>query len=132
MSGLFRELNGVRIFEVPSQGPELRTSTDALDVMSDASGRGTVFIVIPVERLADDFFNLRTRIAGEIAQKFATYGVRVAVVGNISQKVATSRSFAAFVTESNRGRHLWFVETLQELSNRLAKYPAGESVDLES
>jgi hypothetical protein len=125
MPGVRRELNGVRIFEVPPQGSELRTGTDAVDIMSDASGHGAAFIAIPVERLGDDFFDLRTRIAGEIAQKFATYSSRVAIVGNISQRVAASSSLAAFVAESNRGRHLWFVDTFQELGNRLAAYRAG-------
>jgi hypothetical protein len=100
--------------------------------MSDASGHGAAFIVIPVERLGDDFFNLRTRIAGEIAQKFAIYSARVAVVGNISQRVAASSSLAAFVAESNRGHHLWFVETFQQLGDRLAGYRAGERAGLES
>jgi len=120
MSGSFRELNGIRIFEVPSEGPELRSGKDAVDLMSDASERREALIAIPIARLADAFFDLRTRIAGEIAQKFATYGRRVAIVGDISQKTAASKSLAAFVVESNRGRDLWFVQSLDDLAKRLA------------
>lgn len=119
MPGSSRDLNGVRIFEVPSQGLELRTGKDAIDILSDASGHQAAFIVIPVERLGDDFFDLRTRIAGEVVQKFVTYGSRLAIVGDISKRIAASKSLAAFVVESNRGVHLWFVESLDELGSRL-------------
>lgn len=115
------ELHGIRIYEVPAVGPELRTGTDAVDLISAASEHGASLIAIPVERLGADFFDLRTRIAGEIVQKFVMYGRRVAIVGDISRKTAQSTSLAAFVIESNRGRDLWFVANLQELANRLSE-----------
>ena len=121
MPGSSVELNGVRIFKVPAQGPELRTDKDAVNLMSDASEHGATLIAIPVERLGDDFFDLRTRIAGEIVQKFVLYSRRVAIVGDISSKSAESKSLAAWVAESNRGRDLWFVNNMQELADRLAK-----------
>ena len=114
------EVHGIRVYEVPTQGPELRSGSDAVDLISAASEHGATFIAIPVERLGEDFFELRTRIAGEIIQKFAMYGRRVAVVGDISGKTSASTSLAAFVAESNRGRDLWFVNNLQELARRLA------------
>jgi hypothetical protein len=126
MPGSFREFNGVRTFEVPAQVPELRTGRDAVDLMGDASEHRVALIVIPVERLGEDFFGLRTRIAGEIVQKFATYGSRVAVVGDISQKIVASKSLAAFIAEANLVHHLWFVEGLKELGDRLGEYRAEE------
>jgi hypothetical protein len=119
MPGQFREVNGVRVYELQADGPGLRTGRDAVDVISDASEHRPAIIAIPVARLGDGFFDLRTRIAGEIAQKFAMYGARVAIVGDVSDKIAASKSFAAFVAESNRGLDLWFVESLQELRDRL-------------
>ena len=115
------DLNGIRVYHVPAQGPELRTAQDAVDLISAASEHGAAFIAIPIERLGDDFFELRTRIAGDIVQKFAMYGRRVAIVGDISGRTAASTSLASFVAESNRGRDLWFVNNLEELVNRLAK-----------
>ena len=120
MPGPFIELNGARIFAVPASGPRLRTGSDAVDLMSAASEYRANFIVIPVERLDEEFFDLRTCIAGEMAQKFAMYGRRVAIVGDISQNINSSKSLAAFVIESNRGRDLWFMKDLQELADRLA------------
>lgn len=125
MLGQCREVKGFRFFEVASQGPELRSGGDAVDVMSAASEYRPVFIAIPVERLGDDFFDLRTGIAGEVVQKFAMYGSRLAIVGDILQRIAESKSLAAFVAESNRGRDLWFVNTLEELADRLIERQKG-------
>lgn len=118
MSGSFIQLGGVQLYEVSAIGPELRTGRDAVDLMSAASENRASWIVIPAARLGDDFFELRTRIAGEIAQKFAMYGAKVAIVGDISRRIAASQSLAAFVAESNRGESLWFVESRQELESR--------------
>ena len=119
MSGSFIELNGVTVYKVSASGPELRTAGDAVDLMGAAAEHRAAWIAIPVERLGDDFFELRTRIAGEIIQKFAMYGAHVAIVGDISQRVAASRSLAGLVAESNRGKDLWFVDSLEELGRRI-------------
>lgn len=121
MSGRFLELNGMRVNEVSGHGPKLRTGDDAIDLMSAASEKQAALVAIPLERLDDDFFELRTGIAGALAQKFATYGMRVAIVGDISHKIETSKSLAAFVAESNRGEDLWFVKSLEDLGNRLTE-----------
>jgi Domain of unknown function (DUF4180) len=123
MPGSFVEVSGIRVYEVPASGPQLRNGIDAVDLMSAAAEHRADFLVIPVERLKDDFFDLRTRIAGEIAQKFAMYGKRIATIGDISRRIAASKSLAAFVIESNRGHDLWFVNNLEELADRLAGRP---------
>ena len=123
MAGI--DLSGFRAFAVAASGPELRSAADAVDLMSAASEYNAALIVIPVQRLGDDFFDLRTRIAGEIVQKFAMYGRRVAIVGDISHRIAGSKSLAGFVIESNRGRDLWFVNNLEELTARLAGASSG-------
>jgi uncharacterized protein DUF4180 len=120
MTGPFLDLHGVPVYQVPVDGPELRTGSDAVDLMSAASEHRGALIAIPIARLGDDFFELRTRIAGEIAQKFVMYGARVAIVGDIRGKTGASKSLAAFVFESNRRKDLWFVDSLEELADRLA------------
>ncbi len=117
------ELHGVHILECAVEGPQLRGDRDAVDLMSEARGRGANFIVIPIERLGDDFFRLQTRIAGEVIQRFAMYRVRVAILGDISRRVAESKSLRDFVYESNRGNQCWFVGR-EELGNRLKREKA--------
>jgi hypothetical protein len=114
------DVHGTRVFLLATEGPELRTANDAVDAMSAASEFQSTFIAIPVERLGDDFFNLSTRIAGEIVQKFVTYGRQLVVLGDISARIASSKSLAAFVIESNRGKDLWFVKDVQALAERLS------------
>jgi hypothetical protein len=108
------------LFVCPPDGKKLSTGRDATDLIGEAASSGAEMIVIPIERLDDDFFRLRTGVAGEIAQKFVTYGKRVAIVGYISQYMEESQSFHDFVYEANRGQdHLWFVTNRDELDRRL-------------
>lgn len=125
MRASFLDLNGVKVFEVPAQGPQLRSGRDAVDLVSAASEQRAALILIPVQRFGDDFFDLRSQTAGEIAQKFSMYGARAAIVGDIRQRIAKSKSLAAFVSEANRGDCLWFVESLEELKQRLFKQRPG-------
>lgn len=124
MSSSFVQLGRVRLYEVSEDGPELRTGQDAVDLISAASEERAGWIAIPVSRLGDDFFELRTRIAGEIAQKFAMYGAKVAIVGDISARMALSHSLASFVAEANRGESLWFVQSRRELEDRFNALPS--------
>ena len=124
MSARSYELHGVRIFECSAEGPQLRSDLDAVDFISEARGHRATVIVIPTERMSDDFFRLKTGIAGAILQKFVTYGMRVAILGDISGHVAQSVSLKAFVLESNRGNQCWFVANLEELGQRLERETA--------
>jgi hypothetical protein len=51
-------------------GKKLRTERDAVELIGEARQAGADLVVIPVELLDDDFFRLRTRVAGEMVQKF--------------------------------------------------------------
>jgi uncharacterized protein DUF4180 len=123
------ELHGVRILACAADGARLRSDRDAVDLISSAWAHRAKLVVIPIERLDDDFFRLRTRIAGEIVQKFVTYRMQVAIVGDISQHVSESSALRDFVSESNRGEHVWFVTTLEELDQRLQRQTGGNRID---
>jgi len=109
----------VEIFACPPDGEKIKNDRDAVDLIGEAYHRGAGVVLIPAERLDDDFFRLETRIAGEILQKFVTYKLRVAIVGDISQHVAKSSALRDFVYEANRGGHIWFVSNRQELNQKL-------------
>ena len=121
MSGTCFEIHGVRIYECERDGAHPRSDGDAVELVSEAWGHRAQLVVIPAERLGDDFFDLKTRIAGEILQKFVTYHMRVAILGDISRYVATSLALRDFVYESNRGRHIWFVENIEELGQLILR-----------
>ena len=113
------ELHGVRVLECAAEGPRLRNGRDAVDLIGTAFEHRAALIVLPVERLDDDFFRLRTRIAGEIIQKFVNYRLRLAIVGDISRHLDESSALRALVNESNRGKEVWFIASLEELDRRL-------------
>jgi len=115
------ELHGVRVLECAAEGARLRTDRDAVDLIGAAFEHRASLIVLPVERLGDDFFRLRTRIAGEIIQKFVNYRLRLVIVGDISRHLDESSALRAFVNESNRGEHVWFLASLEELDSRLER-----------
>ncbi|NUW40224.1 DUF4180 domain-containing protein [Nonomuraea rhodomycinica] len=107
------------VFLCAPGGTPLRDTSDLMDVLGEAAWGGARWVAMPVERLHDDFFSLRTGVAGEIAQKFANYRVGLAIVGDVSRHVAASTAFRDWVRESERGRHVWFVRDLEELEARL-------------
>ncbi|NUR89302.1 MAG: DUF4180 domain-containing protein [Nonomuraea sp.] len=96
-------------------GPPLRTEQDAADLVGEAIGHGANAVAIPVERLHQDFFRLRTGVAGAIVGKLAVYRLGVAIVGDVSEHVAASDSFRDWVREADRSTHLRFVADLSDL-----------------
>lgn len=101
-------------------GPALGSERDALDVVGDAFGMEADLVVIPVQRLDPDFFDLSTKRAGEFVQKLVNYRIRLVVLGDITPFTQVSEPLRAFVAESNRGRHIWFVSDRLSLEDRIA------------
>lgn len=113
------EIAGVLVLECAADGETIGTERDALQLIQRTFESGAQVVAIPVERLAADFFRLRTTIAGAMVQKFVQYRRRMVIVGDVSQFASESSAFAAFVEEANRGRDLWFVRDWSELQTRM-------------
>jgi hypothetical protein len=118
MTDAVQERRGVPVLVCAKDGPTISTTQDALDLIGATYGQADV-VAIPVERLDESFFRLRTGVAGEIMQKFVNYQVRLAVVGDVAQRAQESTAFRDLVRESNRGRQVWFVTDLEELDGHL-------------
>ncbi|MGW1777714.1 DUF4180 domain-containing protein [Streptomyces sp. NPDC002143] len=112
-------LHDTRVLRCAPDGPALDGERAALDLIGDAMGHDAEFVVIPAERCGEEFFRLRSGVAGAVVQKFANYRIRLAVVGDISGHLAESSALRDFVRESNHGRQLWFVTDDGELDTRL-------------
>lgn len=74
-------------------------------------------IAVRKEMFTEDFFDLSSGLAGEIAQKLVNYGFRLAIIGDFSGY--TSKSLKDFIYESNKGRHLYFVANEDEALKKL-------------
>lgn len=109
------------VLRLEPDGPVISSSEDTSDLIGNAwvSGAGT--IAIPVSRLDPAFFDLSSRMAGEITQKLVNYRLRLVIVGDVSSFEAASGAFRDYVWESNRGDHVWFVPDEDALKERLAR-----------
>lgn len=76
-------------------------------------------IVLNKALLNESFFDLKTRLAGEILQKFINYRVKVAIVGDFS--VYTSKSLKDFIYESNNGNDIFFLPTEEQAIEKLSQ-----------
>jgi hypothetical protein len=107
------------IFICDPDGGRLRAEQDAVDLIGEAGYRRARWVALPAGRLDEDFWRLSTKVAGDFAQKFAQYGMGLAIVGDISEQLASSAPLRDWVREANRGRQIWFVEDMAELERRL-------------
>ncbi len=115
------DLSGVNVFVCAEDGKPMATDADAVDLLGGLYGLEVRWVAIPSSRLADDFFRLRTGVAGAIVQKLVGYRLKVAIVGDISAHTAVSGPLRDWVRESNRGTDVWFVSDVHELAERLAQ-----------
>lgn len=102
-------------------GSDERMITDvrsALDLMVSVDYQySTNLVAIAKELICDDFFVLRTGLAGEILQKLINYGFKIAVYGDFSRY--TSKPLHDFIYESNNGHDHFFVTSEEEAVERL-------------
>ncbi|MFH0842186.1 MAG: DUF4180 domain-containing protein [Bacteroidota bacterium] len=108
----FHEKNGCTIAELTNDKFVIRETQDILDLMADLSYQDCNRIILNENNLSRDFFDLKTKLAGEVLQKISNYRFMLAIIGDFSKH--TSKSLTDFFRESNRGNRVWFVNDLQE------------------
>lgn len=64
------EMHGLRVLLFTAEGDKLAAARDANTFLTETWAQDATLAVIPVSRLGDDFLDLKTRIAGEVIQKF--------------------------------------------------------------
>ncbi|MFD3542360.1 DUF4180 domain-containing protein [Streptomyces sp. NPDC058662] len=112
-------IHDVPVLVCPAEGDRISGERDVLDLVGNASYQGAQWIVIPAERFDEAFFQLSTRVAGDILQKFVNFRMGLAVVGDISCHTDASQALRDFVRECNRGRQTWFLTGVGEFRERL-------------
>lgn len=110
--------NGKNIAYVHTTTPVLTDVQSALDLMATVRYETECdAIIVDKEALTDEFFDLKTRLAGEIIQKYVNYGIRLAIIGDFSGY--TSKPLHDFIYESNQGKHLYFVSDVEAALKKL-------------
>lgn len=111
--------NNITIAIVQSTEPIITDVQSALDFMSTVRYEtGCDRIALNKEAIKEEFFDLSTRIAGEILQKFINYNVKFAIIGDFS--CYSSKALRDFIYESNRGKNIFFISDEYEAIERLS------------
>jgi len=117
---VIRQIAGHTVYVCPDEGPCLAEYRELTGLIGELFGSGAKVVALPLARLGPDFLRLSSGVAGEVLQKLVTYQFQVAVVGDVSAAAARSAPLRAFITESNRGQTVWFVDDLAGLEAKLA------------
>ena len=119
MNILLHAISGQSIAEFTSDDLLIQKEQDALRLLEDLFASGAHKIILHQEAIDPIFFDLSSGLAGAVLQKFVTYSIAVAIVGDFTN--VTSKSLKAFIYESNRGRHVFFVESVEAALQHLSR-----------
>nr|WP_294792890.1 DUF4180 domain-containing protein [uncultured Mucilaginibacter sp.] len=114
----FREIADTGIIEIIAAGIVINTVDDGTDLVGNAYYQGYEKLIICKDNITPDFFDLKTKLAGEILQKFSNYRVRLVVLGDFSK--VESKSLQDFIRESNKGKLVNFLVSKEEAVGRLS------------
>ena len=109
----------IKIAEINSEDLIISNIEDALNVLGDSYYQGYDGIILYEKNITPDFFDLKTKMAGEILQKFSNHRIRLVIIGDWSKY--TSRSLEAFIYESNRGKTVNFSSSPTEAVKLLSR-----------
>ncbi len=113
------EVNGQKIALVHEDTILLKDEQSALDfIMTTSYETSSNRLTLNKEAISEDFFNLSTKLAGNILQKFVNYHIKFAIVGDFSGY--SSKALKDFIYECNKGNHIFFVPTEQEAIEKLS------------
>ena len=100
------QTDGLTFLEIRSEEQFINNVQDVPDLLGELYGQYYDGIILYEMNITPDFFDLQTKLACEILQKFSNYRIRLVIVGDWSKY--TSRSLEAFICESNRGKTVNF------------------------
>jgi hypothetical protein len=112
-------INETCMAEIIAEGIVINNTQDALDIMANCDYQGARKIIFYEENITPDFFDLKTKTAGDILQKFTNYQVQVVIVGDYSKY--SSKSLRDFIYESNKHGRISFVNSIEEAKTILQK-----------
>lgn len=110
--------NNIEIAIVKSEDILIKDVQSALDLIATVDYEtGCSRIIINKSSMCEEFFDLSTKIAGEILQKFINYRRKIAVIGDFS--VYSSKSLKDFIYECNKGKDIFFLPDEKQAVEKL-------------
>ena len=106
------KINDSGIAELSADEIIIRNADDALDLLGNVYYQGFDAMILHQKNITPDFFDLQNKMAGEMLQKFSNYRMRLVIVGDFAH--FDSRSLQDFIRESNQGKTVNFVTSLEQ------------------
>ncbi|EKQ57981.1 MULTISPECIES: DUF4180 domain-containing protein [unclassified Clostridium] len=95
--------NNNKYIEFTSDLWKLSSEQDVIDCISSCMENDIYTIMLHYNVLSEDFFNLKTGLAGMALQKFMNYHVKTAVIIEDEEKL--NMRFKEMIMEANKGNH---------------------------
>lgn len=95
--------NDLKYIEFNSETWQLSSEQDVVDCISVCMENGIYIVMFPSEALSEDFFYLKTKLAGMALQKFINYHIKVAAILEDEEKY--NDRFKEMIMEANKGNN---------------------------
>ncbi|MCW9129478.1 DUF4180 domain-containing protein [Bacillus paramycoides] len=113
-------IDGINIGVIRNDKVLISDVQSALDLMATVQYEvDAKHIIINKSLISESFFDLKTRLAGDILQKFINYKVKIAIIGDFA--IYTSKSLKDFIYECNKGNDIFYLATEQQAIEKLSK-----------
>ncbi|MBX9852198.1 MAG: DUF4180 domain-containing protein, partial [Cytophagaceae bacterium] len=112
--------NNVEIVTLDNKELLITDTQSALDLMATVRYEADCDrLILHKSNITEDFFDLKTGLAGSILQKIINYQLKLAIIGDFS--IYTSKSLRDFIYEMNSGKDIFFLENEQQAIEKLAQ-----------
>ncbi len=113
------KINNVKIANVKSDEILIYDVQSALDLMATVRYETDCDrIIINKSVLSEEFFDLSTKLAGDVLQKYINYQVKIAIIGDFS--AYESKSLKDFIYECNNGKDIFFLSNEEQAIEKLS------------
>ncbi|KUG05153.1 transcriptional regulator, padr family [hydrocarbon metagenome] len=112
-----RQKNHQQYIECFSAEPPIKTEQEALDLVALCGENDTNLLMLHAHALSEDFFKLKTGIAGMILQKLVNYRVKTAIV--LPGDINITGKFKELMAESNKRKEYRVFNHTAEAENWL-------------
>lgn len=108
------QINNSTFAEALSDVLVINTIEDGADLLADLYYQGFDGVILYQQNITHTFFDLKSKMAGELLQKASNFRMRIIIIGNFEN--VESKSLQDFIRESNRGSLVNFVSSLSEVT----------------
>ncbi|WP_338814656.1 DUF4180 domain-containing protein [Bernardetia sp. Wsw4-3y2] len=115
------KINTTQIAELISDAILINNDEDSLNLLGNLYYQGFDKMILHQKNITPHFFDLKNGMAGEILQKFSNYRMSLLIIGDFSELTQQSKSLKDFIYESNKGKQVNFISSIEEAVEKLAK-----------